>query len=141
MLREQIELLREAMRRRGVLDAVGPCIDRGEQLERERRALIQAVDERKARRNLNAQEVARRKRAGEPADDLIVQGRALGDEIARLERELAASEAELQLVLYEIPNVTLPAVPEGGEDQSVVGRECGTPRAPDGVRPHWEIGA
>ena len=80
MLREQIELLREAMRRRGVLDAVGPCIDRGEQLERERRALIQAVDERKARRNLNAQEVARRKRAGEPADDLIVQGRALGDE-------------------------------------------------------------
>ena len=141
MLREQIELLREAMRRRGVLDAVGPCIDRGEQLEREGRALIQAVDERKARRNLNAQEVARRKRAGEPADDLIVQGRALGDEIARLERELAASEAELQLVLYEIPNVTLPAVPEGGEDQSVVGREWGTPRAPDGVRPHWEIGA
>src|SRR2546427_1742121 len=98
MLREQVDLLREGMRRRGMLDTVGPVIDRGETLERERRTLIQAADERKAGRNANAQEVARRKRAGENADDLIAQGRALGDEITRLEQELAQTEAALQKV-------------------------------------------
>ena len=141
MLREQVDHLRDGMRRRGVLDAVEPQITRGEELERERRTLIQAADERKAQRNASTQEVARRKRAGEPADDLIAHGRALGEEIARLERELAATEAELQRILLEIPNVTLPPVPAGGEEANVVVREWGIPRSRDGVKPHWEIGA
>ena len=59
MLREQIDLLRDGMRRRGVFDALAPVIDRGEELDRERRRLIQAVEERKAQRNASAQEVAR----------------------------------------------------------------------------------
>jgi seryl-tRNA synthetase len=141
MLREQIDLLRDGMRRRGILDTIGPFIDRGEELDRERRRLIQAVEERKAQRNASAQEVAKRKRAKEDADDLIAIGRALGDEIAQFERELATVEDELHRVLLEIPNVTLRHVPAGGEDQNVIVSEWGTPRSPDGVKPHWEIGA
>ena len=87
VLREQIDLLRDGMRRRGALDVLAPIIDRGETLDRERRELIQATDERKALRNTTSQEVAKRKRAGEPADELIAQGRALGDEIARTSEE------------------------------------------------------
>jgi seryl-tRNA synthetase len=141
MLREQVDVLRDGMRRRGTLDALGPVIDRGVELERERRALIVAADERKAARNANAQEVAKRKRAKEDADDLIAQGRALGDEIAAIDADLANVELELQRVLLEIPNVPLPEVPAGGEEQNVIVREWGTPRPPDGVKPHWEIGA
>jgi seryl-tRNA synthetase len=141
MLREQVDLLRDGLRRRGALDALAPLVDRGVQLDRDRRTLIQAVEERKAARNANSQEVARRKRAKEDADELIAQGRALGDEITTLERELATAEAELERALLEIPNVTLPAVPEGDETHNVIVREWGTPRARDGVRPHWEIGA
>jgi seryl-tRNA synthetase len=141
MLREQIDLLREGLRRRGTLDALAPVVDRGQTLERERRTLIQAVEERKAQRNANAQEVAKRKKAKEDADELIAQGRALGEEIATLERELASIEGELQAALLELPNVTLPDVPAGGEDANVVVREWGTPREPKGVKPHWEIGA
>jgi seryl-tRNA synthetase len=141
MLREQLEVLRDGMRRRGTLDTLAPAIDRGVALERERRTLIQATDERKALRNANAQEVAKRKRAKENADDLIAQGRALGDEIAQIDRDLAGVEAELQGVLLEIPNVPLAEVPEGGEENNVIVREWGTPRAPDGVKPHWEIAA
>jgi seryl-tRNA synthetase len=140
MLREQIDLLRDGMRRRGALDTVGPIIDQGESLDRERRELIQAADERKALRNTTSAEVARRKRAKESADDLITQGRALGDEIARLEGELSQVEERLRGLLLEIPNVTLPNVPEGGEDNNVIVREWGEPRARDGVVPHWEIG-
>src|ERR1041385_4294662 len=141
MLREQVDLLRDGLRRRGALDGLAAVVDRGVQLDRDRRTLIQAVEERKAARNANSQEVARRKRAKEDADELIAQGRSLGDEIARLEHDLAAAERELDRTLLEIPNVPLAAVPEGDESRNVIVREWGTPRPREGVKPHWEIGA
>ena len=141
LVREGLDDLREAMRRRGELDALGPQLDRCEGLERERRLLIQAVEERKAARNASSQEVARRKRAGEPAEDLITTGRALGEEISRLERELADAEGQLASILLEIPNVTAPDVPEGDESHNVIVRTWGVPRPSEGVRPHWEIAA
>ncbi|HEY4670619.1 MAG TPA: serine--tRNA ligase, partial [Gemmatimonadaceae bacterium] len=140
-LREQVDLLRDAMRRRGADEGMLQLIDRGESLDRERRALIQAVEERKAARNANSQEVARRKKARESADELITRGRDLGDEIARLEGELDVVEGRLRTILLELPNVTLPEVPSGGEECNRVVREWGTPRDPAGVKPHWEIGA
>ena len=139
MLREQVAVLREGMRRRGALEALAPTIDRAESLDRERRTAIQAVDERKALRNLNSQEVARRKRAGEDAEELIAGGRSLGIEIGRLEDELRQIEEELNRLVLWIPNVTLAAVPAGGEENNEIVREWGTPRPPDGVRPHWEV--
>jgi seryl-tRNA synthetase len=140
-LREQVDLLRDAMRRRGSDDGALALIDRGEALERDRRTLIQAVEERKAARNANAQEVARRKKAKESADDLITRGRELGEEIARLEGELDAVAGRLHTILLELPNATLPDVPAGGEEHNVVVRQWGEPRAAAGIRPHWEIGA
>jgi seryl-tRNA synthetase len=141
MLREQIDVLRDGMRRRGIFDAIGPVIANAVQLDQERRTLIQAVDERKAARNTNAQEVARRKRSGDAADDLIVSGRSLGDEIGRLEAELRDVESRLQRILLEIPNVTLPEVPAGSEEQNVISKTWGTPRTSGPLTPHWDIGA
>lgn len=141
LLRERPDDLREAMRRRGALDALAPQIDRFLRTDQERRLLQQAVDERKAARNAISQEVAQRKRAKEPAEELIAKGREMGEEIARLDQELAAAERAVDAILYEIPNVPLPDVPEGGEDCNVIVRNWGTPRPSDGVRPHWEIAA
>ena len=141
LLRERPDDLREAMRRRGALDALAPQIDRFLRVDQERRLLQQAVDERKAARNAVSQEVAQRKRAKEPAEELIAKGRQMGEEIARLDQELAAAERAVDAILYEIPNVPLPDVPEGGEDANVIVRSWGTPRPSDGVRPHWEIAA
>ena len=138
-LRDQIDALRDAMRRREKLDQIGPLIDRAEALDRDRRTSIQAVEERKAARNAATQEVARRKKAKENADDLVAQSRALGEEISRLESELATSESELERILLEIPNIPLPEVPNGGEECNVIVREWGTPRMEPGLRPHWEI--
>jgi seryl-tRNA synthetase len=138
-LRDQIDVLRDGMRRRGKLDQIGPLIDRAESLDRDRRLNIQAVEERKAARNLATQEVARRKKAKENADELVAQSRALGEEIARLEAELATFESELEAIMLEIPNVTLPEVPSGGEECNVIVREWGTPRMEAGLRPHWDI--
>jgi seryl-tRNA synthetase len=141
LVRERLDDLREAMRRREALGALAPQLDRCEGLDRERRQLIQAVEERKAARNAGSQEVARRKRAGEDAADLIAQGRALGEEIGRLERELDEAEGQLAAILLEIPNVTAADVPAGDESRNVIVRDWGTPRPSDGVRPHWDIAA
>jgi seryl-tRNA synthetase len=140
-LREQVDLLRDAMRRRGSDQGVLELIDHGEALERDRRTLIQAVEERKAARNTNAQEVARRKRAKESADELIARGRELGEEIARLEGELDTVEGRLRTILLELPNATLPEVPAGGEEHNVIVKQWGEPRDSAGVHPHWEVGA
>ena len=140
MVREHIEVLRDGMRRRGKLEQLSPFIDRAQQLDVDRRGLIQAVEERKGARNSISQEVAKRKRAGEAAEELLLQSRNLGEEIGRLEGELSALEEELKRALLEIPNVTLPDVPEGGEANNRHIREWGTPRKGDAVKPHWEIG-
>lgn len=140
-LREQVDQLRDGMRRRGALDGVGALLDRGEALDRERRTLIQAAEERKAARNANAQEVARRKKNREDADALITRGRELGDEISQLESELGEVENRLRGILLEIPNITLADVPEGGAEHNAIVREWGAPRPSTGVKPHWEIGA
>ena len=140
MIREHIELLRDGMRRRGKLDALGPFIDLAQRVDADRRATIQALEERKASRNSITQEVAKRKRAGENADELLEQSRALGDEIARLDADLGKLEKDLQQAMEELPNITLAEVPEGGEENNMRSREWGTPRDPAGLKPHWELG-
>ncbi|MDE3152259.1 MAG: serine--tRNA ligase [Gemmatimonadota bacterium] len=139
MLREQIDVLRDAVRRRGAGDALLPVIARGESLDRERRALIASVEEKKAERNATSQEVARRKRAKEDADELIARGRALGDAIAGEEARLADVERALQQLLLEVPNVPLADVPAGGEEHNVIVKTWGTPRDSTGVKPHWDV--
>jgi seryl-tRNA synthetase len=140
MVREHIDALRAGMRRRGALDALSPTIDRAVELDRNRRDTIQAVEERKAARNAVTQQVGQKKRAGEAADDLQKQSRDLGDEIARLDRELAQTETQLNAILLELPNVTLDEVPAGGEESNSVVRAWGNPREGGSVQPHWEIG-
>src|SRR3982751_6090705 len=141
MVREHIDALRAGLRRRGALDAPSPTIDRAVALDKSRRETIQAVEEKKAARNAVSQQVGQRKRSGEAADDLQQQSRALGDEIARLDRELAETETELSAILLEIPNITLDEVPAGGEENNAVVRSWGAPREGARLRPHWEIGA
>ncbi len=140
MVRENAAALRDGLRRRGALDQLEPVIARLEALDRERRLAIQAVEERKAARNAASQEVGRRKKAGEDATELQVQTRALGEEIGRLEAELQVMESGIQQGLYEIPNVTLPAVPAGDETHNAVVRAWGEPREAVDVKPHWDVG-
>jgi seryl-tRNA synthetase len=140
MVRENIDALRAGLRRRGALDALSPTLDRAVSLDKARRETIQAVEERKAARNAVSQQVGQRKRAGESADDLQEQSRALGDEITRLDRELAETESQLSSILLELPNITLDEVPPGGEESNAIIRTWGSPREGARVKPHWETG-
>ncbi len=140
MVRDQVDALREGMRRRGKLDQHAGEIDEAVALDQARRVAITAVEERKARRNAVTQEVGRLKKAGQDAAAPMAEARALGDEIAALEAKLAPTQARLDELLLTIPNVPLPDVPAGDESQNRVVRTWGEPRAAESVRPHWEVG-
>ena len=141
LLRDDLPRLREGMRRRGKLTELEPILSRADTLERERRASITELEEQQARRNLLTQDVARKRKAGEDATELIAEGRTIGDVIATLEHRKTQAEAAVQQILYELPNITRSDVPEGGEDANTVVRVWGTPRAPDAsIHPHWEVG-
>ncbi|MEO7358870.1 MAG: serine--tRNA ligase [Gemmatimonadaceae bacterium] len=141
LLRDDLPRLREGMRRRGKLTELAPILSRAESLEKERRAAITDLETQQARRNALTQEVARKRKAGEDATDLIAEGRSIGEMIATLEHRKAAAEQAVQAILYELPNITRADVPEGGEEANAVVRSWGTPRESDGsVQPHWEVG-
>ncbi|GAB1341447.1 serine--tRNA ligase [Gemmatimonas sp.] len=142
LLRDQLDHLREGMRRRGKLEELAPLLDRAESLEKERRTAITELEAQQARRNKVTQDVAQRRKAGEDATALIAESRAIGDTIAALEARRNEADAAVQAMLYELPNITLAEVPEGDESHNTVVKTWGTPRTDgESVMPHWEKGA
>jgi seryl-tRNA synthetase len=140
LLREHPDVLRDAVRRRGAWDELGPVLARAEDLEARRRVAIQALERKQAERNALSASVRDHKRTGADASDLIERGRVIGAELDTLERERADVESALASLNLELPNVTLPDVPAGGTEANTVVRAWGEPRVSGGVRPHWEIG-
>lgn len=142
LLRDQLDHLRDGMRRRGKLEEFAPLLDRAESLEKERRAAITELEAQQARRNKVTQEVAQKRKAGEDASELIAESRGVGETIGALEQRRNDAEAAVQAMLYELPNITLPEVPEGDESHNTIVKAWGTPREnAASVMPHWEKGA
>jgi seryl-tRNA synthetase len=142
LVREETELVRSRLRRRGQ-----PSLDRqiDELLERDarRRSIITEVDALRAQRNAVSPEVGRHKQAGrhDEAEPLIRQMRELGDRTTALEAELAGIEEATRTLLLELPNMPEEEVPDGGADSNRVVREWGEPPAFDFEPvPHWTLG-
>ena len=110
-------------------------------LDVQRRRILARVEALKAERNKASEEVARRKRAKEPADDLMADLRASGDEVRALDEELRVVEAALDQRALEVPNVPAPECPEGDASANAVLRTWGNiPSFDFEPRPHWELG-
>jgi seryl-tRNA synthetase len=121
--------------------AVGVLLDELLELDRQRRELLVRVEALKAERNAASEEVARRKRAREPADDLMTGLKASGDEVKALDARLREIEQQLDRRALALPNFPAPDTPDGDASQNRVVRAWGEPPAFDFVpRPHWEIG-
>ncbi len=130
---------RLAVRGKAETDA---ALDRVLALDEERRALVGEGDGLKGRRNAVSQEVGTRKRAGEDAEELVAEMRAVNERIRELDARLREVEAETDEILLGLPNTPHPGVPAGGEESNRTVRSWGEPRAFDFTpRPHWEIAA
>ena len=111
-IRENADRVQESAKNKGYNDvSIARLLDTDEQ----RRQLHQQVDELRTRRN----EIAGQMKGGKPAPELIEQGRALKEELAKQESNLRDIEADFQVQMDAVPNVTLEDVPLGGEADSV----------------------
>ena len=110
-------------------------------MEERRRQLLTEVESRRAERKRASDEIATVKKAGGDADQAIAAMRALGDQIKEHEAALAETEERLNVMLLELPNIPLPDVPDGGEEDSVVVRKVGEPRQFDfEPKDHLDLG-
>ncbi len=89
-------------------------------LESERRRVIQQAEAVKAERNKAAEEVAKRKRAGESADAIITAQREMGDQLKALEQAEREAEAAFRAFIATIPNLPDASVPVGAGDEGNV---------------------
>lgn len=122
--------------------SVGPLLDALLDLDRQRRELLVQVESLKAERNAATEEVARRKRAREPADELLASLKASGDEVKALDARLRDVEAALDQRALAVPNFPAADTPDGDASANRVVRTWGGPPGFDFTpRPHWELGS
>lgn len=111
-------------------------------LDRERRECITSGEALKAGRNRASEEIARRKRGGESADDLLAEMKRVAEEIRAADERTRELDTRLQDFMLAIPNLPHVSVPEGHDaSANVEVRRWGAPPKFDfAPRPHWEVG-
>ncbi|MFD1776529.1 serine--tRNA ligase [Paenibacillus rhizophilus] len=110
-------------------------------LDLRRRELLQETESLKNRRNTVSGEVAKRKKSGEPADELIAEMRNVSDRIKELDDEVRELENQISELMLSIPNIPHESVPVGrSEEENVEVRRWSQPRE-FGFTPksHWEL--
>jgi seryl-tRNA synthetase len=139
-LRQDPEAVRSALRRR--LDpSIDATLSELTELDRRRREALVQAETLKASRNAASEEVARRKKAGQPADELLAELKKSSELSKQLEADAKALDEQQQELLLGIPNLPHDAVPDGDATANRVVRSWGEKPAFDFTpRPHWELG-
>ena len=120
--------------------ALAESVDALLDLDRERREMLLRVEALKAERNAASEEVARRKRAKEPADDLMATLKESGDEVKLLDGRLREVESALERLALTLPNFPADVTPDGDAAANRVIRTWGEPPTFDfQPKPHWEV--
>lgn len=137
-IRENIDMLQEMLVNRG------SNIDLQEfvKLDTERREILSQVEMLKNKRNTESAEVARRKKAGEDASEIIAEMGKVSAEIKELDAKLAEVEEKVVYFQMTLPNMYHSSTPIGkDEDDNIEIRRWGTPREfAFQPKEHWEIG-
>jgi seryl-tRNA synthetase len=110
--------------------------------DQRRRDIIASVEKLKAERNTVTAEIAKLKKSGQNADEMISKMRAVGDEIAAFDKELQTIDTQINELLLWMPNMPHGSVPIGKTDaDNIEVRKWGEIKTFDfKPRPHWEIG-
>lgn len=110
-------------------------------VDAERRKLLNAADELKAKRNTASQAIGREKDEAKRAA-AIKEMEGVKAEIASLDEKLAAVEVDFERLMLLLPNLPAANVPTGKSDaQNLITREHGQKRHFDfQPKPHWELG-
>lgn len=117
-------------------------IDRLLEYDAQKRAILANVEQKKHQKNLLNEQINELRKRGNDFQPLISQSIDLNSQIETLTSELNQLESEIHEILISIPNLPLPSVPTGiDENDNLEIRKWGEIPAPDfEILPHWEIG-
>jgi seryl-tRNA synthetase len=135
LIRQNPELVRDSLAKRGDADSVGGILS----LDEERRRLIQEVEGLRAQRKQASKEISQMK---EKPEALLTEMRDVGERIKSLDGEINRNEEELNDLLLRVPNLVQPGVQVGkDESDNVVVRSWGEVEKFDfEPLPHWDLG-
>ncbi len=138
LIREKPEVVRKALQDRQ--DDPAP-VDAILTLDEQRRTLLQKVEALKAERNVVSKEIGKMKDAAERQSKIEAM-RAVGDQIAEMDKQVEEADAELRALVAKLPNIPDSRVPYGKDDsENVVLKTVGEPRSFDfAPKPHWQLG-
>ncbi|GAA3861206.1 serine--tRNA ligase [Saccharothrix violaceirubra] len=136
VLRENPEAVRASQRARGEDESV---VDALLSADERRRAAVARADTLRGEQKSFGKQVG--KARGEEREALLAKGKELAAEVKAAEAEQHAAEEDLDRLHRVVPNVVHPDAPEGGEDDYVVVKHVGEPRAFDfEVKDHLDLG-
>ena len=136
--REHLDLFAEMAKRRNIpLDLEGFAA-----LDKDRRELITANEQRKALRNKASDEIARLKKEKQNADALIAEMKRVSEQIKLSDERIAELDVKQRELLLIIPNIPHASVPTGHStaDNVEVRRWGAPPSFEFQAKPHWEVG-
>ncbi|MCL5950530.1 MAG: serine--tRNA ligase [Chloroflexi bacterium] len=138
LIREQPDLVREALRRRQ--ESPAP-VDDILAADEERRRTLADLEALRNQRNVASKEIGRMKEDG-AREARKAQVREINTRIAELEKTVGEVETRLNALLVQMPNIPAEDVPYGKDDsENVVLRTIGEPRHFDfELLPHWDLG-
>ena len=113
-----------------------------ENLDRERRTILQEVEELKHRRNVVSELIGRLKKEKKEAPETIAEMREVSRRIKELDEVLTGIEGKFQDFLLNLPNIPHASVPVGysSEDNPVVRTWGEKPIFSFDPQAHWDIG-
>lgn len=111
-------------------------------VDAERREKLVRAEQMKNRRNIVSEKIGKLKKAGQNAQELVLEMRETSQKIKEIDEEVRKIEEKLASILLTIPNIPHESVPVGtDESANREERKWGTPKKfTFKPQPHWDIG-
>ncbi len=111
-------------------------------VDRRRRDAISELEQMKAKQNRLSADIAKKKRAGQPAEDDIHLSTVLKNDMDWVEQSATDADLQVRRILEALPNLPQSAVPVGADEHgNVLVKAWGEkPEFDFAPKSHWELG-
>ena len=139
VLRQEPERIKEALKKRFNPLDIEPAIE----LDKQRRAILAEVEQKKAKQNEITKQIPQMKKNGENTDQIFAEMKELSNDIKADDEKVRDIDEQLRNFMLRIPNIPNPEVPVGKDDtENVELRKFSEPRKFDfEPKAHWDLGA
>lgn len=138
LLRQNLAEIWKALETRGPM----PDFEIFKSNDEKRKTVLFEIEELRHKRNVVSETIAKMKKAGENADELVAEMRIVSERIKSLEKNLSENDQQLQEFILKLPNLPHESVPVGkNEADNPVFKTHGRPTTFEfEPKAHWDIG-